>query len=521
MKKIVSGETDHIFALSSIVKNRINNDKATFAAFIDLQKAFDMVDRDLLALKLLKIGITGNFYSAVKALYEKTEVCIRVNGYLTDWFSNILGVRQGDGLSPTLFSLYINDLLTDIKNASCGVDIDGENVSVLAYADDIVVLSDSPHKLERMLEILDSWCNKWKLKINGAKSQVVHFRKKHVKQSTHDFSLQGSRVTYANTYKYLGMLFDAHLSFENGVETLATASGRALGSLINKHKTLKDMHFNTYTSLYNTGVVPVMDYASEIWGCSTFSKPNVIQNRAMRYFMGVHRFAPTAAVVADMGWINCNDRWALAILRYWNRLMSMGDNRLTKRIFKWDYNLRKHNWTAYVKNILSSVGLAHHFDNFTHVNLDQLKSLILEQANEKWKIGVLAKPKLRTYMHLKHNIKSEEYLLTHISRSQRSLLAQLRCGILPLRIETGRYVGEEPNQRLCTMCNNNEIEDESHFILNCNFYQDDRKTLLHDICIEDFTNSYDILKFLMSKKIRLLARFLESAYKQRKSVMYN
>ena len=71
------------------------------------------------------------------------------------------------------------------------------------------------------------------------------------------------------------------------------------------------------------------------------------------------------------------------------------------------------------------------------------------------------------------------------------------------------------------MCNKNEIEDESHFILNCNFYQDDRKTLLHDICIEDFTNSYDILKFLMSKKIRLLARFLESAYKQRKSVMYN
>ena len=46
-------------------------------------------------------------------------------------------------------------------------------------------------------------------------------------------------------------------------------------------------------------------------------------------------------------------------------------------------------------------------------------------------------------------------------------MAQLRCGILPLRIETGRYVGESPDERLCKLCNGPAIEDEKHVLLNC------------------------------------------------------
>ena len=53
-------------------------------------------------------------------------------------------------------------------------------------------------------------------------------------------------------------------------------------------------------------------------------------------------------------------------------------------------------------------------------------------------------------------------------------MAQLRCGILPLRIETGRFVGESPDERLCKLCNGPAIEDEKHFLLNCSFFNDIR-----------------------------------------------
>ena len=60
--------------------------------------------------------IDGSMYGMVKALYDFTESCIDINGELSDWFTTFQGVRQGDNLSPTLFSIYINDLAEHIKD---------------------------------------------------------------------------------------------------------------------------------------------------------------------------------------------------------------------------------------------------------------------------------------------------------------------------------------------------------------------------------------------------------------------
>lgn len=93
---------DHIFSLNSVIQN--NN--STFVTFIDLQKAFDTVDRELLQYCLLTHGIDGNFYHSIKSLYSNTESCVRLNDKYTDWFRCSVGVRQGDNLSPTYYSPY-------------------------------------------------------------------------------------------------------------------------------------------------------------------------------------------------------------------------------------------------------------------------------------------------------------------------------------------------------------------------------------------------------------------------------
>ena len=68
--------------------------------------------------------------------------------------------------------------------------------------------------------------------------------------------------------------------------------------------------------------------------------------------------------------------------------------------------------------------------------------------------------KLRTYRTFKHSFESERYLELNLERHELSLLAQTRSGILPLRVETGRYVGERPEERLCTLCDMRQVEDE-------------------------------------------------------------
>ena len=129
---------DHIFVLDSIIRNRLAEDLPTFTAFIDLQKAFDCVNRDLLLNKILANGIDSKAFLAIKSLYSYTEACVKLpGGRYTDWFQTSFGVKQVDTLSPTLFSVFLNDLTTVITDLNAGVNTpNAGNVSILLYADD-------------------------------------------------------------------------------------------------------------------------------------------------------------------------------------------------------------------------------------------------------------------------------------------------------------------------------------------------------------------------------------------------
>lgn len=78
-------------------------------------------------------------FDAIVSLYSDVECSVRVNNMYTDSFAVQQGVKQGCNLSPTLFSIYINDLANDIKNSNLGIDIDNYIVGILLYADDIVL----------------------------------------------------------------------------------------------------------------------------------------------------------------------------------------------------------------------------------------------------------------------------------------------------------------------------------------------------------------------------------------------
>ena len=99
-------------------------------------------------------------YSSIKSLYTSTNARLRLNGNLTAPFDTTSGVRQGDNLSPTLFSLFINDIVSELNALNCGISIGGTNYCVLLYADDIVLFSDSEANLQKMLDQFNIWCRK-------------------------------------------------------------------------------------------------------------------------------------------------------------------------------------------------------------------------------------------------------------------------------------------------------------------------------------------------------------------------
>lgn len=137
---------DHISSLFSIIESRIKKKQSTFAAFIDFRKAYDCVNRTISFEKLNNIGVKGKMY--IQPIYSNVSCCVKVNENFSDWFNVNLGLRQGCILSPILFNCFINDLAIKIKALGMGIDIeDGEKLSILLFADDIVLLASNERDL--------------------------------------------------------------------------------------------------------------------------------------------------------------------------------------------------------------------------------------------------------------------------------------------------------------------------------------------------------------------------------------
>ncbi len=103
--------SEHIFSLCTILRNRKSQKKTTYLAFLDAEKAFDHVDRDLLLYKLLRIAIKDHIYESIRNIHQNSYWSVNVNNILTDWFNTKAGVKQVVPLSLTIFAIFINGLL--------------------------------------------------------------------------------------------------------------------------------------------------------------------------------------------------------------------------------------------------------------------------------------------------------------------------------------------------------------------------------------------------------------------------
>ena len=112
-------------------------------------------------------------------------------------------MKQGCILSPTLFSVYINDLTERINSLNCGVNIDDFKLSILLYADDIALIAPDENSLQSMLNVVTDWCSEWKLCININKTKIVHFRPQSCSKSNFIFQCSDKVIDYSDSYKYL------------------------------------------------------------------------------------------------------------------------------------------------------------------------------------------------------------------------------------------------------------------------------------------------------------------------------
>ena len=428
-----------------------------------------------------QFGVHGPFLNLVKALYSQVSSCVKVNGKFSEWFDINCGVKQGCVLSPTLFSMFINDLVGEIKGLGKGVQCDIYSFTSLLYADDLVIIADKEEDLQAMLDVVHKWCCTWEIQVNPSKTKVIHFRHKRKALSDFGFCLGCHILDYVHEYKYLGYFLNEFLDANESIQRVYDGANRALGVLIAKAKTAHGFPLSVFSRLFDACVIPVCTYSAHIWAHRKKQPLGKIQNNALRFFFGLGTSAPLAALLGDSGWPPIQLQLQFTMLKYWFRLCSMPSERVPKQAFLWSRSLSnsgKVTWASHTSDLLD--GLELHISSPNGLQsckfYDCLWDALANKLLHNWFQSIHnvetssseSGGKLALYRQIKHFPETEPYCRASLSLGVRRVLAGLRAGCLPLQIELGRYTSPKTplNLRICKLCNDG-IEDQEHFLFHC------------------------------------------------------
>ena len=336
-------------------------------------------------------------------------------------------MRQGQNDSPTAFAVFRNWPAVELKQLNIGITIGHSKVSILLFADDIVLITEKENELQTLLDKLHTWCRKWRMKINKDKTKIVHFRPSSKAATKQVFTIGENVIEQIDQYRYLGCSLSEHLNYKIIGNYLSEGVGRALGKLISKFHQNKGHGYKTFTKLYDCCVTPIMDYSSAVWGYKYNKSLDRLHHRAMRTFLCVNRSATIVGLEGEMGWktpIVCHK---INILRFWNRLMKMNNKRLPKMIYM-EMKQSSHDWFEDIKSLFLSINAADVLErNVPIINDKQFyryaEGKLMADYSPQWSTLIQQKPKLYYYKQIKNEYKAKNYCYINLKKFQRSLLA--------------------------------------------------------------------------------------------------
>ena len=249
------------FTLNETVSYYTKNGSSVYALFLDASKAFDRLNYIKLFEKLIAKGMCPVTVRVLLNMYMSQKIQVKWNGFISDAFGVSNGVRQGGILSPLLFSIYVDDLLIELKKSGLGCHIGNRFFGALGYADDIVILCPTKNALKKMIKICENYALEHDILFNGKKSQLLIFGEM---QTQHvDIRVNGELVPLSENALHLGNYISTKNVFEcidYGISKFNSSFNYFMATFGKCQSLVKNRLFTQYCmSFYGSQVWPLWE----------------------------------------------------------------------------------------------------------------------------------------------------------------------------------------------------------------------------------------------------------------------
>jgi Reverse transcriptase (RNA-dependent DNA polymerase) len=248
---------DHLQTLRALIEKTTEYNIPIHLAFIDFHKAFDSIETRHILDSMDNARIDSRYTETIKNIYANATMHVKINDNLRTNQINIKrGVRQGDSISPKLFTLVLEDIFKKLNWQAKGIKIDGSFLNHLRFADDIVLCSSDFHELVEMTRELNHASKQVGLKMNIQKTKIMS-------QENTEPTIDNQQIENVSHYIYLG--HNITLGKENQwaeVTRRIALTWAAFGKLTHILKN-PDIPINLKRKVYNSCILPVTTYGME------------------------------------------------------------------------------------------------------------------------------------------------------------------------------------------------------------------------------------------------------------------
>ena len=521
--------TDAIFCLHGIINHMLNNGKRLYCTFVDMKKCFDSVNRNALWFKLYKLGIRGKMLNIVRNMYSQVRCRVRHCNKFSDFMDILVGLKQGDNCSPLFWAIFIEDLELHLNsNIDSGLNFEDLTIILFLYADDMVLMSENIDDMQRSLDNLKTYCDKWGISVNTEKTKVMVFRKRGALRVNEQWTYGNTQLEIVKSFNYLGVVFDSNGLFNHNVQLLVGKALKAMGTLLYN---TREFEFTpkTMLHLFDSFVVSILNYAAEIWGHTKCKEIERVHLKYCKRILNVKLSTSNAGVYGELGRFPLFIGRFVKIIKFWFKIIH-SKNCIVSKIYSLllcDVCGGKSNWVSAVKDILYSNGFGCVWEAPYNTNAKAFvpifKQRLIDTFIQKWRSDLEENGVLLVYKHMKFEFKYENYLSIIRNKHYRQLITKFRICAHKLRIESGRYGQQriDRGDRLCEICAVRDIEDEYHFILICDTYKTLRKRYIDKYFYvrPNMRKLLELLSTQNSQTLNNLACFINCACKMRQNLL--